>query len=231
MIKKPQEKKPSQIFVRFLAFFKRLKPLFWQGRLLPAFWTIASVLSIALNIILLTALILVGRQLFALKALIQEGLIEGLYKNFVLMDQAHIVTDILVTDTIPVQFSLPVSTETTVVLTKAVEIPNTWVSLSTAGQGINLSINAPADITLPVNTPLDIKLDITVPVSTTIPIHLPVHVDIPLSQTQLHTPFTGLQNVVLPYRKFLNDLPNSWEDTPFCKQSPSWLCRGLLEDR
>jgi len=229
MAKRTIDIQPQRTSPPILGLIKRLAPVFWQGKLLPAFWTVASIFSITLNIILIISLILVGRQLFALKALIQDGLIEGLYQNFVLMDQAHIITDIQVQDTIPVQFTLPVSTETTVVLTKDVSIPNTWVSLATYGQGINLSINAPADITLPVNTPLDIRLDITVPVSTTIPINLPVHVDIPLNQTQLHAPFIGLQNVVAPYRQFLRELPDSWIETPLCDPKLDWVCRDILQ--
>lgn len=230
MIKKPSTPpQHKKISTTILSVLRKVRPIFWQGKVLPAFWTVAGVFSIVLNIILIVALILIGRQLFALKALVQDGLVEGLYQNFVLMDQAHIITDIQVKDRIPVQFTLPVKTKTTVVLTKDVAIPNTWVSLTTSGQGINLSINAPADITLPVNTPLEIMLDITVPVSTTIPVELPVHVDIPLNQTQLHEPFVGLQNVVSTYRNFLGTLPNAWGETPICKPQTDWLCQGLLQ--
>lgn len=207
----------------------KIKRFLWQGRVLPAFWTVASVASITVNLILIVILILVGRQLFALKPLIEEGLIGGLYNNFVLMDQAHIVTDINVDASIPIRFELPVSTNTTVYLTKDIKIPNTWVALNTAGQGINLTINAPADITLPEGTPLDIQLTIMVPVSTTVPVNLPVHVDIPLTQTELHQPFTGLQGVVAPYRDFLGSLPNSWEDTPICTPKTGWMCQKLFD--
>lgn len=230
MIRKPMEPvQQNQTATALYSLIKRSRPVFWQGKVLPAFWTVAGVFSITLNIILIVAIILIGRQLFALKSLVQNGLIEGLYQNFVLMDQAHIITDIQVKDTIPVQFTLPVRTETTVTLTKDVMIPNTWVALATSGDGINLSINAPADITLPVNTPLDIRLDITVPVSTTIPINLPVHVDIPLNQTQLHEPFTGLQSVVSPYRAYLSSLPNSWGETPVCNPKTDWICQSILQ--
>ena len=184
-----------------------------------------------LDLILIAILILLARQLFEIKKLIERQLIGGLYNNFVLMDQAHIVTDINVNAAIPIRFDLPVNTETTVYLTKDTLIPNTWVALNTAGQGINLSINAPADITLPEGTPLDIQLTIMVPVSATVPVNLPVHVDIPLNQTELHQPFTGLQSVLAPYRNFLNGLPNSWDDAPLCLSKTNWLCRGLLGNK
>jgi hypothetical protein len=201
----------------------------WQGRIAPAFWTVASVISLVTNLILIAALILVGRQLFLIKSLVQDGLIGGLYDNFVKMDAAHIQTDIQVNASIPIQFDLPVSTDTTVVLTRDTEIPDTFVALNTVGSGINLSINAPANITLPVGTPLDIHLEIVVPVSTTVPISLPVHVDIPLNQTELHEPFVGLQNVVAPYRTFLSELPNTWQGTPICSPGMSWLCNWVFD--
>ena len=206
----------------------KVKRFFWQGKLLPAFWTVASVVSLFVNLVLIIVLISLGKRLFEFKKLIEGQLIGGLYDNFVLMDKAHIITDINVDASIPIQFNLPVSSNTTVYLTKDVEIPNTWVALTTAGQGIALSINAPADITLPEGTPLDIQLTMTVPVSTTVPVSLPVHVDIPLNQTELHQPFTGLQSVVKPYRDYLGSLPNTWEETPFCTPKTDWLCQKLL---
>lgn len=224
MIRKPTEPGPKQ------PAEKRLFPRWiWQGRVLPAFWTVASLFSLATNIILIVVLILVGRQLFLLKSLVQYGLIGGLYDNFVKMDSAHIITDIQVDATIPIQFDLPVSTDTTVVLTRDISIPNTFVALNTAGSGINLSINAPANITLPEGTPLDIHLEMVVPVSTSIPVSLPVHVDIPLNQTDLHEPFVGLQNVVAPYRSYLNSLPDTWQSTPICSASMFWLCSWVFD--
>jgi hypothetical protein len=212
----------------------------WQGKTVPAFWTISGLISLTINIILIVALILIGQQLFALKNLLSEQLIGGLYANFVRMDNAHIVTQIQVQDTIhvedtmPVVFDLPLSQETTVVLTQDTKIPNTWVALSTYGQGINLSITAPANITLPAGAPLNIKLDMivpvnqTIPVSLNVPVNLIVPVDIPLAQTQLHEPFVGLREVLEPYHGMLTQLPNSWEETPLCSPLTRWFCRWIL---
>jgi hypothetical protein len=226
MIRKPSPPQPTSQESKVPPKVRRF---FWQGKILPAFWTVASIISLTVNVILIVILIFVGRYLFAFKPLIEQGLVGGLYNNFVLMDKAHIITDISVIASIPIRFDLPVSTDTTVILTKDVAIPDTWVALDTAGQGINLSINAPADITLPEGTPLDIHLAITVPVSTTVPVNLPVHVDIPLEQTQLHEPFAGLQQVLEPYRSFLGGLPNSWEETPLCTPKTLWLCQKLFD--
>lgn len=175
----------------------------------PAFWTTTSVFSLIVNIVLLVVLILVGRELFSIKALLSDQLIGGLATNFALMDQAKITTNVVVQDTIPVQFTLPVSQKTTVVLTKDTEITGARVNLSTGGLSIT---NAPANIVLPAGTPLKIQLEMDIPVDASVPVSLNVPVDIPLNQTELHEPFVGLQNVVAPYQKLLYDLPDSWEE-------------------
>lgn len=180
----------------------------WQNHFSPAFWTITGVLSLIVNVILIVTLILVGQELFSVRALVLD-LVTGLHSNFVKMDTAHIQTTIQVNAQIPVVFDLPVKTNTTVILTEDTNLPNTNVSLSTGGLTIT---NAPANITLPAGTHLPIALDITVPVSTMVPVQIPVAVDIPLAQTELHEPFVGLQNVVKPYQDLLAQLPTSWAD-------------------
>lgn len=221
----------------------RLQRFVWQRKVAPAFWTIASILSLVVNVILIVALLLVGRQLFAIKSIVEQDLIGGLNENFALMDEAHIITSIdvattiQVVDTIPVVFDLPLSQSTTVVLTEDTLMPGTWVDLETPGAGIYLSIDAPADITLPEGTELGIRLDLTVPVSQTVPVvlnvpvNLTVPVDIPLNETELHEPFTGLQGVVSPYQDLLSELPNSWDDTPLCGPLTNWLCDLLFGAR
>ena len=122
-------------------------------------------------------------------------LLQGLYDNFELMDNAHIQTTILVEDEIPVQFTLGLNQETTVVLSQAVTIPGARVALTTGGLNI---FNAPATVVLPAGTELPIRLSLDVPVDEMIKITLPVEVDIALNETDLHEPFVGLQDVVRP---------------------------------
>lgn len=202
-----------------------LARLLWQGKLGPAFWTVTGLLSITVNIILIVALVLLGRQLFLLKEIVQEQLIGGLYENFMLMDQASIVTTVEVTDTIPVEFDLPVQTNTTVVLTEPTPIYGASVVIQT---GI-LDINAPANIVLPVGLELPVNLDIVVPVDAEVPVNLTVPVNIPLAQTELHEPFVGLQQVVSPYQDLLADLPDSWFDTPLCQGIARPVCTLILD--
>jgi hypothetical protein len=56
-----------------------------------------------------------------------------------------------------------------------------------------------------------------VPVDAEVPVVLQVPVNIPLSQTELHEPFVGLQEVVAPYQELLGGLPDAWLNTPFCQ--------------
>ena len=198
----------------------RVRRFFWQGKFAPAFWTVAGLFSIGLNIILIVAVIILGQQLFALNGLIEDGLIGGLYDNFVAMDEATIVTSVTVEDTIPVQFDLPVTANTKVTLTEPTQINGASVVITT---GV-LNINAPANIVLPAGLELPIALNITVPVDQEVPVVLEVPVDIPLNQTELHEPFVGLQEVVAPYRQLLGDLPDAWMETPVCQGVLGRVC-------
>ncbi len=190
----------------------------WQGKFGPAFWTVSSLISMTINIVLIALLLIMAKQLFALKQALVP-LVDGLDRNFVLMDKAVISTHVEVHDEIPVVFDLPVKTKTSVVLSHDVVIHNTKVDLHTGGLLIK---DAPADIVLPKGTVLPIVLDITVPVKTQVPVDLDVPVNIPLSETDLHEPFVGLQEVLAPYKRLLHQTPNSWDE--LCPPSSSVFC-------
>jgi hypothetical protein len=180
-----------------------------QGDFLPAFWTIGSALSILLNIVLIIIVIVLSGKLFSLKQMVTNDVLGGLYSNFIKMDQATIITTVEVSDTIPVQFDLLLNQKTYVRLTEAVTIKGASVTLSTGGLNI---VKAPTDIILPAGTVLPIALDMIVPVNTTVPVVLTVPVEIPLSETELHEPFVGLQDVVAPFYWQLYELPDSWKE-------------------
>lgn len=194
---------------------------FQPRKLLPAFWTVASVLSFIVNIILIVTLIILGQELFELKRLIGNNVLGGLYDNFVKMDEASIQTTILVKDEIPVNFTLPISQDTVVTLTQPTYINNVMINLSSGG----LSINSPANITLPAGTNLPVHLELTVPVDTKIPITLNVPVNIPLNQTELHEPFVGLQSVIGPYNAMLDPNITTAAHVPLCQEAMvGWFC-------
>jgi hypothetical protein len=173
----------------------------WRFKFLPAFWTVASILSFTVNIVLLIALLLAYQTLRSfptVPAMASDqlsGFLGGLYVNFVKMDQATIASSIPVDAVIPLNIVVPVQATTRITLAESVVIPNAHVRISTG----ELNINADAVVTLPANTPLVVNLDFPLTVQNSIPIHLDVPVNIPLNQTQLHEPFVGLQEVVKPW--------------------------------
>jgi len=185
-----------------------------RERGLRTLWTVGAVLSILLNCILIVVLIVLGNQLFTIKKMVGIDLVGGLYANFVKMDQASIKTTITVSDQIPINFNLPISQDTTVLLREPTTINGARVTLNTGGLSIN---NAPADIILPAGTILPIHLELIVPVQQTLPITLNVPVDIPLDQTELHEPFTGLQQVIAPLFWLLKPELNSCKDVPILR--------------
>lgn len=197
---------------------------FWQGRLLPAFWTIVSVFSLVVNVVLLVLLLSLVQQVEALKGTVSDQLLTGLSQNFAAMDAAVIETSVAVDDTIPVQFDLPVSTTTNVTLTQPTSIRGAQVNIAA---GV-LNINAPADIVLPAGTQLPIALDITVPVDETVPVHLVVDVQIPLKDTGLHDPLVGLQDVVVPYNDLLTQEAVPLGERSFCQGRLGFLCDWYL---
>jgi hypothetical protein len=142
------------------------------------------------------------------------------------MDQAHIRTTIPVSTSVTAKFDLPLKTNTTVVLTQATVLENARVaSLSTGGLTI---VDAPATIVLAEGTQLPVALDLTVPVDQQIPVNLDVKVDIPLSQTDLHKPFVGLQEVIRPYYLMLEEIPDNWADV-LCGPNPGSMCESLFQ--
>lgn len=201
--------------------------LIWQGKVIPAFWTIASLLSLTINLILIIALILLAREVFSIKSLVST-MVDGLHDNFVAMDQAHIRATIpvqetiLVNDMMPVVFDLPLHQKTEVVLNREAYVSGATVFLNGAA--------VRTDIILRKGTRLNINLDMTVPVSQTIPVslkvpvNLNVQVDIPLDQTELHQPIMGLKGVVAPYKIILDNLPDSWSETRLCNSWTGWVC-------
>ena len=200
------------------------KPKREYSRIGPIFWTIASVISLLVNIGTVVVLIVVVQLLGGTKATLAfaqgqaNGLLGGLYNNFVKMDAASIKTTIAVDANIPLNIIVPVQTTTQITIAEAAVIPNAHVRINTG----SLNIDANAQVTLPAGTPLTVKLDFPLTVQNSIPIHLDVPVNIPLKDTELHEPFVGLQKVVEPYYCLLQ--PNTVVNgVNVCATTPSIL--------
>jgi hypothetical protein len=166
-------------------------------------------------------LVILARELFVLKSMVGDYLLGGLYANFIYMDKAHIKTDIIVSDKIPINFTLPISQDTVVTLTENTPINGANVKINSGG----LTINSAANIVLPRGTNLPVHLELNVPVTTTVPITIKVPVDIPLEQTELHQPFVGLQQVVSPFYWMLR--PNNSQGKPIWAATDVDTCKSL----
>lgn len=169
-----------------------------QNRFLPAFWTVASLLSLIINLVLIGILLVVLQMLGTIRLTANDqfsSVLGGLFYNFVKMDEAAIITELPVRADIPLSIVVPVQTTTTIYLAETAVIPNAHVRINTGP----VSIDADAEVTLPVNQPLKVRLDFPLTVQNTIPVDIKVPVNIPLNKTQLHEPFVGLQQVVKPY--------------------------------
>jgi len=195
-----------------------------REKALPTFWTVASAISLTINLILIIALVLVGRELFTLKSMVGNQLLGGLYENFIYMDQSHIKTNINVADNVPISSNLPISQDTDVLLTQDTRINGATVRINSGG----LSINSLANIILPAGTRLPVHLELSVPVNTTVPIKINVPVDIPLDQTELHKPFIGLQNVISPFYFMMMPEVKQPTDIGLCKVF-SILCTSYFK--
>ena len=170
-----------------------------RNRFLPLFWTLASILSLIVNVVLIGILLMLWLRPYDQFS----GILGGLYNNFVKMDQATIQADIPVQANSPLNINVPVTIPTVtanIKLTSQAVI--TGVGVNITGGDINVN-STDATITLPVGTPLSVSIEnltsFVLPVQDQIPVSLNVPVNIPLSQTQLHEPFVGLQEVVRPY--------------------------------
>lgn len=223
---KPAEPPPSgqsQLVKSTPITASKTKTTIETGKAMPTIWTVASVLSLIVNVILIVVLLVLGRELFVLKSIVGNDLLGGLYSNFIYMDKAHIKTNITVADNIPINFTLPISQDTVVILTENTPINGANVRITSGG----LTINSAANIVLPRGTSLPVHLELNVPVNTTVPIKLNVPVDIPLEQTELHQPFVGLQQVVAPFYNMLMPKYKKSTDLPICQPVP-WLCNMLF---
>ncbi len=176
-----------------------------------SFKTVAILMSFITNIVLLIVVLILMMQIFQIKNGILEPLIDGLHSNFVGMDKAVIERTIIVEDEIPVVFDLPLNQETNVILTQDVPIAANASFTLPGGGGV---INGRVDIVLPKDLVLPVSLSMVVPVNTDLPISLPVDVSIPLEETQLHTPFVNLKELLEPYVRLLDNLPEDWDEVP-----------------
>jgi hypothetical protein len=207
----------------------RLQKTTYQGKYLPAFWTVACIFSLIVNVILITVLITFGRNFFSMKTLVSKGLINGASENLAMMDQAHIVTSVPVQtkvqlqDNLPVVFNLPVTQATQLTLAQDTRITGAYIYLNNTAVVTDLTL--PARTPILVNINMTIPVDTMVPISMTVPLSMQVPLDVAVNQTDLHQSIVGLQGVIEPYKTLFDSTFNSPGDFPICTYWWSgWMC-------
>ena len=185
-----------------------------DNRFLPIFWTVASIVSLTINAILIVFVVFLLSGLGSLNMTdLGTGLLGGLFTNFERMDQAHIKTTIPVQTTIPLNLSIPVQTTTGITLAQDVSIQGAHVKINTA----LFNIDAPASVTLPAGTALNVTMNFNVPVQTDVPVTLSVPVDIALQDTDLHPAIIGLQETIKPLYCIVSPAALTLSGAPLCR--------------
>jgi len=191
------------------------RPSLFQ-RYAPAFWTVTGILSLVVNGVLIAVVIYLLSSMANLQLTASDtgaNILSGLYTNFEKMDRASIISTIPVDAQIPLSLNVPIQKTTMITLASDTVIQSARVRISTA----TLNIDAPAQVTLPAGTTLEVGLDLALSVQDNVPVHLEVPVNIPLSRTQLHEPFTGLQDVLRPFYCLIEPNATNLDGLPVCR--------------
>ena len=182
----------------------------------PAFWTVTGILSLVVNSILIAVLFYLWSSMNSLQLTASDtgaNVLSGLYTNFEKMDRASIISTIPVDAQIPLNLNVPIQRTSRITLASDSVIQNARVRINTA----TLNIDAPAQVILPAGTTLEVGLDFVVSIQDNVPVHLEVPINIPLSQTQLHEPFTGLQDVLKPFYCLIDPNAVNLDGLPVCR--------------
>lgn len=182
------------------------------------FMRFAIYFSFVMNAILLLVVVVLVALIFQIRNLIGVPLIGGLYDSFIQMDQATIIANvpvddtIMVNDTVPVNFDLPLQTATMVELAEDAPIDGATIYLN--GQPVPLSLVLRKGTKLNMNLNLIVPVRQNLPIQLKVPVKLNVAVNIPLKDTELHQPFANLANIIGPYDAMLDATPTDWTDIP-----------------
>jgi len=179
----------------------------WTGKPWQAFKTFALFFSFAMNLVLLVVLLLAAPLIIPIVAEIASPIVGGLNNSFVDMNAATIRRTIEVDDSLDIEFVVPLSTETEVVIVRDVPLDGVPAQFVLPGGGG--VINGRVYLDLPEGQVLPVHLDLEVPVKQTIPVELSVDVNIPLRETELGKPFDQLQGLFTPLDALLDGLPRS----------------------
>lgn len=175
-----------------------------------AFKNFAIVFSFIVNFVLIIVLLLIMPIVIPIVADIAVPIVGGLNDSFVDMESASIIQTIIVSDSIPIAFTVNLHDNTVVTLTESVTLGSVPTTFSLPGGGG--AIYGSVTLALPAGLALPVELNVDVPIDEIIPITLPVDVIIPLNETELGAPFNQLKDLFGPIDVMLRDLPSSNED-------------------
>ena len=96
----------------------------YSGKPWDAFKTIALIFSFIVNIIFFIVLLTIAPLVLPIVNDIVNPLVSGLNQSFIDMGEATITRTIVVDETMPISFVLPLNTDTSVVLTSPVKLDN-----------------------------------------------------------------------------------------------------------
>lgn len=173
-------------------------------RVWNALKNITVVISLIVNIILISIVLILASQIGAIKATL-GGIVGQLDAAFVGLGSAVIQDTIHIDQRVPVKFDLPVDQNTVAVTTDSVPL-NMPASFSLGSFG---QINGTVSLSLPRNLALPIRISMNVPVDSEIPVVFDQSVSIPLGAKGLGPVINQLRGVTQPLMQTIQALPNS----------------------
>jgi hypothetical protein len=166
---------------------------------------VTIVISLVVNIILISMVLILASQIGAIKATL-NSVVGQLDTAFVALGDAVIQDTIHIDQRVPVKFDLNIAElPGTAITTEAVplNIPATF-SLGTFGQ-----INGTVSLSLPSGLTLPMRISMIVPVNSEIPVIFDQSVVIPLGARGLAPVINQLRGVTQPLMQTIQTLPDS----------------------
>ena len=174
-------------------------------RLWNAVRNVTVVISLVVNIVLISLVLILASQIGAIKATL-SSVVGQLDTAFVALGDAVVEDNIHIDQRVPVQFDLPIQEEQGTATTTApvpLNIPATF-SLGSFGQ-----INGTVSLALPANLALPVRISMVVPVNSEISVTFDQKVSIPLGARGLGPVISQLRGVTQPLIQTIQTLPNA----------------------
>ena len=174
-------------------------------RLWEALKSLSLIVSMVINLVLIVVVVILLNQIGGIKTTL-SSILGQLDSAFEGLGKSTIVDTIVISQTVPVQFDLPLDQNTSVVTQGPVPI-NAQATFSLGQFG---SINGTVSLALPQGTSLPVHLQLSVPVSTTIPVVFDQPISINLYQKGLASVVDKLRAALAPLISLIKKLPDAF---------------------